>query len=427
MDSPQSSQSPQSPQNQSKRTLSDMEEEEGGPALYPAQKYLCQRKEFSDMIEHYLKMAFLVGPHMRSTPEDFMMGFCKIDLEVRSIAWQYGKAQPMSHLSNEDKQAIIASLEGLCVQDDWDKIHSSLPPVARLEFGKVLLEAMLHQFIYKKFATSPFWHLPAKMDATDQHGDANFHKRLDYIYEGFKQILPVNAAWWKSTLVSICTVQDFLIDGPDHTPLSRATQEHRAALVKSYEEELRGCRLFQLLLDDPVSPELQASRDLRIRMLLELAAREFIAGQAGLFGNLVVERLPELATFDRHSDNMISHYYHAGFEPQHGARILLMVRPHYSYHDIILGLNWRPVPPIQLCWAEVLTEPTGPGARARWAAAVADDLDPTKYEGVDNEGVDNDGGEENGKGKDEGEGAKEGEGEGGKGGNTTLQTYKDGE
>ncbi|GKZ39529.1 hypothetical protein AbraIFM66950_000491 [Aspergillus brasiliensis] len=422
--------SPQCPQNQSKRTLSDMEEEEeegGGPALYPAQKYLCQRKEFSDMINHYFSMAFLAGPHMRSTPEDFMMGFCKIYLEVRSFAWQYGKAQPMSHLSNEDKQAIIASLEGLCVQDDWDKIHSSLPPVARLEFGKVLLEAMLHQFIYKKFATSPFWHLPAKMDATDQHGDANFHKRLDYIYEGFKQILPVNAAWWKSTLVSICTVQDFLIDGPEHTPLSRATQEHRAALVKSYEEELRGCRLFQLLLDDSVSPELQASRDLRIRMLLELAAREFIAGQAGVFGNLVVERLPELATYDRHSDNMGSHYFHAGFEPQHGARILLMVRPHYSYHDTILGLNWRPLPPIQLCRAEVLTEPTGPGARARWAAAVADDLDPTKYEGVDNEGVDNDGGEEgNGKGKDEGEGGKEREGEGGNGGEyypTNIQRW----
>ncbi|XRM45387.1 hypothetical protein ABZX51_008484 [Aspergillus tubingensis] len=373
-----------SPQNQHerlKRTWSDFEEEsklarekeamldleegsmpdiwnEGGPALLPTAKYLCQRQEYNEMIEHYWSMAFMAGPHMRSSPADFQKGFIKIEMEVHSWAWRFGEEDSMLHLSSDDKQAIIASLDGFCVQEDWDKIRSSLPPAARSVFGKVLLETMLNQFIYKKFATSPFWFMDAKVDATDQPGDANFIKRLDFIYQGFKKMLPTNAAWWKSTLVSISTVQDLVLGAPEHTALSRTMHERRKELVKSYVDELWGCRLFRLLLKESLSESLQTFRDDRLHMILEFAAQEFIAGQAGVFDNLVVERLPELAKFDHHSDTMVTHHFHAGSESHHGAQVLLV--------------------------AEVLTAPMAPEQHAQCVAAAGDD-NATQDERIDNE------------------------------------------
>ncbi|GCB19090.1 hypothetical protein AAWM_01975 [Aspergillus awamori] len=394
-------------------SIPDMEKEsipdiwtEGGPALYPTTQYLCQRQEYNEIVQHFWSMSFMALPHMRSIPADFKKGFSKINLEVHSWAWRFGEDKPMSHLSSGDKQAIIASLDGFCVQEDWDKIHSSLPPAARSVFGKVLLEAMLNQFIYKKFATSPFWFMDAKMDATDQPGDANFIRRLDYIYQRFREILPTNAAWWKSTLVSICTAEVQFVGGPRYSALGQPMHERRKALVKSYEEELWECRLFRLLLKDSLSQSLQTFRDDRLHLILELAAQEFIAGQAGLFGNLVVERLPELAKFDRHSDTMVDHWYHAGFEPQDGAPVLLVIRPRYSYHDTIMGMSWIPVPPVQLIQAEVVTGPAGPEEQARWAAA-AGDHDPTQDERIDKEDVDNEGVE----GEDEGKDGRKEEGE----------------
>lgn len=218
-------------------------------------------------------------------------------------------------------------------------------------------------------------------------------------------VLPTNAAWWKSTLVSISTVQDLVLGAPEHTALSRTMHERRKELVKSYVDELWGCRLFRLLLKESLSESLQTFRDDRLHMILEFAAQEFIAGQAGVFGNLVVERLPELAKFDHHSDTMVTHHFHAGSESHHGAQVLLVVRPRYSYHDTIVGMNYLPVPPIQLIQAEVLTAPMAPEQHAQCVAAAGDD-NATQDERIDNEGVDDERNERDG----EGEGEREGEG-----------------
>lgn len=101
------------------------------------------------------------------------------------MAWS--KSKSIYCLSDNNKQIIIASLDGFCVQDDWDSIYSSLPPGGRAEIGIVLLETMMNKFIYDKFAASTFRFMDAKMDATDQEGDDNFCKRLNYVYERFKK------------------------------------------------------------------------------------------------------------------------------------------------------------------------------------------------------------------------------------------------
>ncbi|RAH55904.1 hypothetical protein BO85DRAFT_401148 [Aspergillus piperis CBS 112811] len=262
------------------------------------------------------------------------------------MAW--GESKPIYRLSNNDKRMIIAGLDGFCVQDDWDSIYSSLPPGGRAEFGIVLLETMMNKFIYDKFAASTFWFMDAKMDAADQEGDDNFCKRLDYVYERFKE------KW---------------VSNPPPTPLLHATLERRKPLLKTYGDELLASQPFQLLFRGSLSEEDQAIREERTREVLEEAAHQFTSLQGDMFGNLVVELLPDLPTFDRHAKNMDHHILHVGFMPHHGARVLIVTRPHYSYHDIVATNGWQSRPPLQIVTARVLTAPKGPKARTRWAAA----------------------------------------------------------
>ncbi|BCS01570.1 uncharacterized protein AKAW2_51911A [Aspergillus luchuensis] len=182
--------------------------------------------------------------------------------------------------------------------------------------------------------------------------------------------LPQDAAWWKSTLVSVCMMRaSEWVSNPPPTPLLHATLERRKALLKAYGDELLASQPFQLLFRGSLSEEDQAIREERTREVLEEAAHQFTSLQGDMFGNLVVELLPELPTFDRHAKNMDHHILHVGFMPHHGARVLIVTRPHYSYHGIVATNGWQSRPPLQIVTARVLTAPKGPKARARWAAA----------------------------------------------------------
>ncbi|GLA36397.1 hypothetical protein AnigIFM63309_002496 [Aspergillus niger] len=361
-------------QKQPKRTSTDIEEKGKGAAVYPSGEYLCQQEEYHDIMEHHFMMGMLAWPHIRSCPEMVRDGFGLLALRVQGWAMSWGENKPMYRLSDDDKRMIIASLDGFCIQDDWDSIYSSLPPGGRAEIGIVLMETMMNKFIHDKFAASTFWFVDAKIDATDQEGDDNFCKRLDYVYERFKETLPKDAAWWKSTLVSVCMLSatEWGYNKAPPTPLLHTTLERRKVLLKAYGDELLASQPFQLLFRGSLSEEEQAIREEETRKVLEEAAHQFTSLQGELFGNLVVERLPELLTFDRHSNKMDPHILHVGFRPHHGTRVLIVTRPHYSYHDIVATNGWQSRPPLQIITARVLTAPKGPKARALWAAAGDD-------------------------------------------------------
>ncbi|PYH70748.1 uncharacterized protein BO88DRAFT_452271 [Aspergillus vadensis CBS 113365] len=335
-----------------KRPPPDIEEKGKGPAVYPNGEYLCQQEEYHDIMEHHFMMGMLTRPHIRSAPEIVRNGFSLLALRVQGWAMAWGESKPMYRLSDDDKRMIIESLDGFCVQDDWDSIYSSLPPGGRADFGVVLLETMMNKFIYDKFAASTFWFMDAKMDAADQEGDDNFCKRLDYVYERFKETLPKDAAWWKSTLVSVCMMRaSEWVSNPPPTPLLHATLERRKALLKAYGDELLASQPFQLLFRGSLSEKDQAIREERTREVLEEAAHQFTSLQGDMFGNLVVKLLPELPISDRHANNMDHHILHVGFMPHHATN------------------GWQSRPPLQIVTARVLTAPKGPKARARWAAA----------------------------------------------------------
>ncbi|GLA43380.1 hypothetical protein AnigIFM63309_001113 [Aspergillus niger] len=247
----------------------------------------------------------------------------------------WGKGESLSHLSDSDKQAIIASLDEYCVQEDWDSILLNLPPAARANFGLILVETMLNQFICTKFIDSPFWFMDGKINATDSETQSDFHKRFQYVYEKLIQVSREDAAWWKSIIVGKLNDEPCVMNNIPPTPVGRTTVKHRTALVKTYTDELMCSRLFQLLLRDPVTKYKRYQRKKDLRLLLECAAQTVIHADGGLYGNTNIVRLPDLPKFNHWSGQMIVHPFHAGFEPVEGSRVLIVTRPSYSYIDVI--------------------------------------------------------------------------------------------
>ena len=62
-------------------------------------------------------------------------------------------------LSPEQKRDLIASLDGFCVQDDFDVIAAGLPKALRSIFLQSLVGTFLVKECILKFLMNPFWYL----------------------------------------------------------------------------------------------------------------------------------------------------------------------------------------------------------------------------------------------------------------------------
>ncbi|KAL3259849.1 hypothetical protein ABHI18_005024 [Aspergillus niger] len=350
-----------STQKQPSKRSSDEEREEfplkcqspvPNPAIYPNEMYLCRRDEYHEMINHH-KAVLYSRTRYRAAEVTVGDAFESVFVRVRTWATMWGKGESLSHLSDSDKQAIIASLDEYCVQEDWDSILLNLPPAALHR-----LSLLVHG---------------GKITATDSETQSDFHKRFQYVYEKLIQVSREDAAWWKSIIVGKLNDEPCVMNNIPPTPVGRTTVKHRTALVKTYTDELMRSRLFQLLLRDPVTKYKWYQRKKDLRLLLECAAQTVIHADGGLYGNTNLVRLPDLPKFNHWSGQMIVHPFHAGFEPVEGSRVLIVTRPSYSYIDILSLNHFATVPPWRANRAEVLVAAKGRKARALWAAAAAGD------------------------------------------------------
>ena len=64
-------------------------------------------------------------------------------------------------LTQEEKEQLVASLDGYCVQDDLDDIVSRLNPVQQQELAKTLAATFLMKTVVDKFFKHPFWYVDA--------------------------------------------------------------------------------------------------------------------------------------------------------------------------------------------------------------------------------------------------------------------------
>lgn len=71
--------------------------------------------------------------------------------------------EEMNRLSKTQKQAIISSLAGYCVQEKWDDFKGLLPDTVHELINEVLMEALVYKEIFGKLFMNPWWYLDGKM------------------------------------------------------------------------------------------------------------------------------------------------------------------------------------------------------------------------------------------------------------------------
>lgn len=121
----------------------------------------------------------------RKEPEIY---FIHLTVDIDNWVMSYAASEPadLDRLSEEQKVAIISSLEGLCVQEGWDALLGQVPGIG-LGNGLVVelfLMAMVFQDLHRRVIERPFWYLDGK-SCRDQEGDGTFGERLEYLYGKF--------------------------------------------------------------------------------------------------------------------------------------------------------------------------------------------------------------------------------------------------
>lgn len=119
--------------------------------------------------------------------EEISKHMLPIEHETNAFAVDFAIStdKELAHLSKAQKNFIIASLEGYCIQEDWDSLIKRFPAAAREAPGEVFVQALLGKALYENLFERQFWYLDGKMSADDEEGDPDFGARLQYLYERF--------------------------------------------------------------------------------------------------------------------------------------------------------------------------------------------------------------------------------------------------
>lgn len=105
-------------------------------------------------------------------------------------AWAYKfvlSPRERADLTESQKRAIIASLEGQCVQEEWDTLHRLCPSQMCHNFHMLFLEALVIRDIYNAAIEKPFWYFDGKLNKEDEEGLADFGARMQYLFERFSR------------------------------------------------------------------------------------------------------------------------------------------------------------------------------------------------------------------------------------------------
>ncbi|OJZ82475.1 hypothetical protein ASPFODRAFT_64494 [Aspergillus luchuensis CBS 106.47] len=336
--------------------------------VYGCDSFFITREEYHDVLRHCNAMK--LNPSLRRCIPDLVHeNFEFLESAIQDWAYSWTRCDSLSDLPQTDKQAIIESLDGYCVQEDWNTIHALLPPATQEHMGPVLAATMLYQYIFTKFIDSPFWFVDGKISPTDAKGDSQFHQRLQYFYDRFRETDAFNAAWWKS--ITVTEANSCSMSNICKTKLSKDTNARRPIILKDLTEELLERRVLQLLLS-PLQDEAKITqRNSALHAILESAADYITYTEGGMYGNSNIDRLPDLpAAFHYDSETMTPHTHHftsyhrtPRFAPLAGGRVLIVTRPSLSYTDMrSFGPRHR-IPHHRIFKADVLVERRKPRTR----------------------------------------------------------------
>ncbi|OJJ77403.1 hypothetical protein ASPBRDRAFT_654738 [Aspergillus brasiliensis CBS 101740] len=360
--------------NDPEAARSDDESSPEPERVYPTDYHFSTREEYHDFFTQLARLS-TGAMFQRGDPPFMHEEFKLLHVLLMSWTWTYGAEEDPNHrltepghlskeachLSKDDKQEIIASLKGQCVQEDWDSIKALCPPAARRSLCTVLLEAMLYQFIFVTLLDSPFWFMDGRIDPTDVDGDPQFHKRFQHLYERIRVRNSFGAAWIKSAVIG--ESNESIYGGTrEEVEFAKCNLARRQAFVEQSRDELLGRRVFQLLLRPVEGEDIVLRRD-GLQRVLQKAVDTIIYTEGGFCGNSVIHRLPDLPVFQYDSEIMVGHSYHGcdryrtpDWAPAPGGRVLIVTRPGLTYVDIETYGRVGRVPPHRMVQAEVIAE-----------------------------------------------------------------------
>ncbi|PYH39982.1 uncharacterized protein BO87DRAFT_411889 [Aspergillus neoniger CBS 115656] len=160
------------------------------------------------------------------------------------------KFKKLFYRANE-KQTILQSLEGYCVQDlDWDTFIESLPyPICEV-VPRALAQTMLVKDIVDKFFENPFWYFEGKPDFDDTEAPRksclSLAEHLQHVYQQFLTVNPKSASLWKTETVRLANS----VNGnqADNTELGRHTKSRREESARSSASAMLKHPPFRMLL-----------------------------------------------------------------------------------------------------------------------------------------------------------------------------------
>ncbi|RDK48172.1 hypothetical protein M752DRAFT_261465 [Aspergillus phoenicis ATCC 13157] len=158
-----------------------------------------------------------------------------------------------------EKQSILQSLDGYCVQDlDWDTFIESLPYPICTSVPLALARTMLVKDIVEKFFENPFWYFEGKPGLGDieprtesslsfaQHLQHLFNSRPVLVLTRYWIVNPKSASVWKAETVRLANSVNN--DQANNTELGLRTKRRREEAARSFASAMLGHPPFQMLL-----------------------------------------------------------------------------------------------------------------------------------------------------------------------------------
>lgn len=93
-------------------------------------------------------------------------------------------------MSKEDKQRIITSLKGFCVQEDFDSIVERLPETISSRIPSFFVQMFLMKDVFRRFFDNPFYYL--QVEPVDGQGEMPIGAHLYALYKKFHQSMFVH-------------------------------------------------------------------------------------------------------------------------------------------------------------------------------------------------------------------------------------------
>ncbi|KAJ1716665.1 hypothetical protein NYO67_1175 [Aspergillus flavus] len=114
-------------------------------------------------------------------------------IQERLQEWSVEWATLEKQLSDEEKQKLIAGLEGYCLQADWDSLVEKLPSNISELLPLILSQALVAKDLFQNVIEDPFFYLNEDgVKVTGEHGQVSYPSRAEVhnLWQWCKQVEP---------------------------------------------------------------------------------------------------------------------------------------------------------------------------------------------------------------------------------------------